>query len=610
MVITIPADFSSNLVSGQGDDPQRAVISIQRDDANGYVIGLLSASVQSKLESAIDRAAVGAYFDSVFANLATIKTDINTAATGASQLATGSAAAVTGATDLNNGIATAKDGSSQLVLGLADAKAGSTALVTGLSDAKAGSASLVTGLNTLDTGASELAPAAQDVASGVQQLASTAVPVLNAIGGAIPALGQAGANAEQAAGDAVDIATTQGQNITSAQNAVGALPDSPQKAAVLDALNLVATNNTLLVSATSATNQQVIAVNSAFESLNTAASGDIAGATSDITALAAGAAQVASGANTLSTGISEASSGANTLDSGIAQLSTGATELDTGIGNLQLGAQQLDDGLGVLQTGSTSLLDGVTQIDAGANQLATELTAGAERIPTLAPDEQENSSQVLSSPADVQVHIDNPATFYGRGLAPFFFAIAIWVLGISVFLVLRPISGRALAGRASSWRIAVAGWLPVFGLGALGSMLLLAVVWLGLGLDPVNIGGAIGVILLTAACFTAIAHLLRTWLGVVGSAITLVLLMVQLTSAGGLYPVETLPAPFRAIHTFIPMTYVIDALRITFTGGPTDHLWRDVAVLVGFLVVAVGLAILVVHRRRRFRLRDLHPVLA
>jgi putative membrane protein len=264
----------------------------------------------------------------------------------------------------------------------------------------------------------------------------------------------------------------------------------------------------------------------------------------------------------------------------------------------------------VLQTGSTKLVDGITQIDSGANQLATDLTAGAERIPTLAPDDQENASQVLSSPADVQVHIDNPATFYGRGLAPFFFAIAIWVLGISVFLVLRPISGRALAGRASSWRISVAGWLPVVGLGAIGSLILFGVVWLGLGLDPVNVGGAIGVILLTAACFTAIAHLLRTWLGVVGSAITLVMLMVQLTSAGGLYPVETLPAPFRAIHTFIPMTYVIDALRITFTGGPTDHLWRDVAVLAGFLIAAIGLTILVVHRRRRFRLRDLHPILA
>jgi putative membrane protein len=175
---------------------------------------------------------------------------------------------------------------------------------------------------------------------------------------------------------------------------------------------------------------------------------------------------------------------------------------------------------------------------------------------------------------------------------------------------MRPISGRALAGRASSWRISMAGWLPVVGIASLGALLLLGIVWGTLGLDPVNVGGAIGVVILAAACFTAIAQLLRTWLGAAGSAITLVLLMVQLTASGGLYPVETTPAPFRVIHDFLPMTYLVDALRVTFTGGTYAHLWRDVAVLAGFLIVALGLCILVVHRRRRFRMHDLHPVLA
>ena len=184
---------------------------------------------------------------------------------------------------------------------------------------------------------------------------------------------------------------------------------------------------------------------------------------------------------------------------------------------------------------------------------------------------------MLSSPADVQVTIDNPANFYGRGLAPFFFAIAIWVFGISVFLVMRPISGRALAGRARRR----GSPSPVGCRFRDGRARLADPARRRLARPRARSGehrGSIGVVLLAAACFTAIAHLLRTWLGVVGSALTLVLLMVQLTSAGGLYPVETLPAPFRAIHQLIPMTYLVDALRITFTGGPTDHLWRDVAV--------------------------------
>jgi putative membrane protein len=611
MVITVPPDFSANLVSGTGDDPQRAVLMLHRDDANGFVVGLLTASVQNQLEAAIDRAAIGAYFETVFANLETVKADVTKAADGATQIATGANAATKGATDLAAGITTAKQGSADLVTGLGDAKAGSTQLVTGLSDAKAGSASLVTGLGTLQTGSDNLVPAAEDVASGAQQLASTAVPVLNALGAAVPAIGQAAVNVQQATDNTATLVNdTMTADIADARTALNALPNTdPAYAGLNEALNQISATNTQLVASTTQASQQATAVNNAFDSLNNAASGDISSASSDITALATGAAQVSTGVQGLNTGISTASSGASTLDSGIGELSTGATTLDTGIGTLQLGAQKLDDGLATLETGSAALVTGITAVDTGATQLASDLTAGAARIPTLAPDQEANAEQVLSSPADVQVTIDNPATVYGRGLAPFFFSIAIWVFGISVFLVMRPISGRALAGRASSPRITIAGWLPVLAMAGLGSLIMFGVVWLGLGLNPVNVGGSIGVVLLAAACFTAIAHLLRTWLGVVGSAITLVLLMVQLTAAGGLYPMETLPAPFRAIHTFIPMTYLVDALRITFTGGPTDHLWRDVAVLFGFTIVAVGLCIYLVHRRRKFKVKDLHPVL-
>ena len=581
MIITIPPEFSANLVSGASDDPTRAVVTVTRDDANGYVAGLLTVSVQNALEAAINRAAVGAYFDSVFANLATIKTDITTAAGTATQLAAGADATVKGATDVSTGIATAKNGSAQLVSGLADAKTESSALVTGTSDAKAGSASLVTGLTTLETGSGQLVSAAGDVSSGSQQLSSTIGPASNSVNAAVQPLGQASANLPVISDNLTTIANTPGIDPTVAAQ---------------------------IALAASQTNTAAGQVSSGSDSVQSAAS-DLSSASSDVTALAVGAAQVSTGADSLNTGIGTASSGASTLDSGIGQLSTDTGTLDSGIGTLQLGAQQLDDGLGVLATGSTTLVDGVTQTDTGLNQLATDITAAADRIPTVAPDQQDSSEQVLSSPADVQVTVDNPATVYGRGLAPFFFAIAIWVFAITVFLVMRPISGRALAGRARSIRISLAGWLPVVGLAALGSLLLLGIVWLGLGLNPVNVGGSIGVVVLAAACFTAITHALRTWLGVVGSAIALVLLIVQLTCAGGLYPVETLPAPFRVIHAFIPMTYLVDALRVTFTGGPTDHLWRDVGVLAGFTIAAVLLCWLVVHRKRRFRLSDLHPAL-
>src|SRR6476469_1503777 len=194
LTITIPADFSANLVSGATDDPERAVVIMNRDDVNGYVIGLMTSTVQQRLEAAINRAAISAYFDSVFTNLDTLKQNVTDAANGATQLATGADSALAGATQLSGGITQLKDGSAQLVTGLNDAKAGSSQLVTGLGTAKDGSGKLVTGLTQLQQGSSTLVTGAQQVSDGNAELAGTVVPVLDKVNAAIPNLQQANAD--------------------------------------------------------------------------------------------------------------------------------------------------------------------------------------------------------------------------------------------------------------------------------------------------------------------------------------------------------------------------------------------------------------------------------
>ncbi len=613
MIITIPPDFSANLISGSGPDPERAVISLRRDDANGYLFDLMADSVQDELESAIDRAAIGAYLDSVFANLGTIKTEVTQAATDATALAAGSATTLTTASDLSTGISTSVQDSAEVTSGLALAKEQSTQLVTGITQAQTASASLVTAITPLESTASQVASDADSVASGNAQLASSLTPAIGAVTSAVPPLGQATVNTEAATSDMASLVSGQlNPDVAAMATAVAAVasgPLDPDKVSNLqEALATLQATSAQLTGQSATASQSASSASSAFNTLDSAAS-DLSGSGSDLTFLATTSAQVATGATDVSEGMSTASSNASNVDGTVASLAASATDLDTGIANLQITAQRLVDGLGTAETQSASVVTGVTDLDTGANLLAGDLTAIADRIPTLAPDEQANSEQVISSPANLEITVDNPATFYGRGLAPLFFGLAIWILAIAVFQVLRPITGRALAGRASSLRITIAGWLPVLGIAVLGSLLLLGVVWVGLGLDPVNVGGAFGVVLLAAACFTAIAYLLRTWLGGVGTAIMLILLMIQLTASGGLYPVQTTPAPFRAVHWFNPMTYLVDALRVVFTGGPTDHLWRDVGVLSGLTILAIGFSWLVVHRRRRFRVGDLHPVL-
>lgn len=608
MIVEIPPDFSANLVSGAGATPERANVNLRLNDANGYLTELLVASAQPRLEAAIDRAAIGVYLESVFANLDTIRDGVQAAANSAGQLATDSATALTSATDTSNAITTAKQNSSTVVGDLATAKSSSAALVASAGDAKASSASLVTGLGTVATNASTLSSAADSAASSASSLSASVGPSISAIDAAAPALGQSAVNVEAATQDTSDL-VTQSLNPTVSQlnAAVGTLAPSDQAklASAMQSLNTV--NSQLGQSSTQAA-AQAVAVNSSAATVTNAASG-LSGAGAELTSLATTTGTVSSGMSSLLDGVSTASSNASSVDSTVNGIAGQATDLDSQIGAAQLAAQSTDDNLTTAQTSSATLVTTLTGVNGAATALASALTDSVARIPTLAPGQQADTEQVLSSPADLTVLIDNPAVVYGRGMAPIGFGTAIWVFALAVFLVLRPIAAGALLARASSLRIAVAGWLPPLAIGVVGSLLIFGIAWLGLHLDPVNAGAAVGVIALGVACFTAITLLLRAWLGLAGTAIALVLLMVQFTASGGLYPMPTTPAPFQAIEKGLPMTYLVDALRITFTGGMYDRLWVDLGVLAGFTVVALALSVWVVHRKRTLRLADLQPML-
>ncbi len=598
LTITIPPDFSANLASGGTDDPQRAVINLRRDDANGYFVSILTASVQDKLETAIDSAAVGAYFDSVFTNLDTIRTEVQTAADSATDISTTSADSVAQATELNTGVLAAKDSSSQLLAGITTAQQSATALVTTLTAAQAGSATAATSLSDAQSASSTVSSNASEVAADAQNLSNTVGPELAAIGGAVPQISSAASDVSAATADQTDLIT-------------GELdPQIDQVLTLAPALGqqMLATRNAL-ATATNQANTGAVAINTAVAVIENNQSGDLSSVGAQLNQLSTAATAASTAADGLDTSLSNVSGQLSTIDSGFADGVATATDLNTQLTDLLATATALDTGLTTDVTTSDALLQSTTGVQTGTSDLALQLADGAERIPALTPDQRSNAEQVLSSPADVQTTVDNAAIYYGRGLAPFMFALAIWVFCLVVFSVMRPITLRALAGRASSARIALAGWLPIVGLATLGSLVLLAVAWFALGLDPVNAGGSIAVVVLAAACFTAVAHLLRTWLGLVGTAIALVLLILQVACCGGIYPVETMPAPLRAINPVIPMTYLVDALRITFTGGPIDHLWQDVAVLAGFTVVAVALCVFVVSRKRRFSMGMLHPAL-
>ncbi|MDG4864869.1 YhgE/Pip family protein, partial [Streptomyces sp. T-3] len=163
---------------------------------------------------------------------------------------------------------------------------------------------------------------------------------------------------------------------------------------------------------------------------------------------------------------------------------------------------------------------------------------------------------------------------------------------------------------ASAWRIALAGWLPVAALGALQTAALMSVLHWGLGLQMAHAAGTVTFLLLVTGCFAAIVQWLNARFGAAGRILVLAFLMLQLTSAGGTYPVQTSPGFFSAIHPFLPMSYVVEALRRLISGGGLGPVWQACAVLAAFTLGALALTAVSARQKQVWTLDRLHPELS
>lgn len=294
--------------------------------------------------------------------------------------------------------------------------------------------------------------------------------------------------------------------------------------------------------------------------------------------------------------------------SDIDRLDDGAAQVSAGAATLAAGTATAADGAAALEKGATQLGDGLSQLSDGAVQLRDGLTEGAGELPDFDADTRRDQADTLGAPVSIERSSLTEAQNYGAGLAPFFAALAGWIGIYALFLMVKPVSKRAVTALHSPVRITIAGWATPALLGGAQMLGLFGVLALALGFSFANPLGTLGILLLASATYAAIVLALNVWLGSVGQFLGLVLMVLQLVTAGGTFPWQTLPAPLGALHHVLPMGYVVDAMRQVMYGGSMDRVALDLAVLAAWLVGAGVVAALGVTRMTHFRtLKDLQP---
>lgn len=614
-ILEIPENFSERLVSTGGDDPEQAGLELRTDDAHNFIVGQLAGTVLSEIKSGLNETTTAEYVSQVYVGFNDIYSSMKKAADGATQLNDGAVELHDGTGTLAKGAHELDQGVGKLGKGIGDLDEGAGKLVTGSGEAKKGADTLAQGTGEAKQGAKKLAGGAGQVADGTSQLKDVADETTDKaedlrdkaddlIDGARPKLSKAEQDFDSARtsvnGDMADRIDELQKQYPDDPNVQKLAEDMGALGSDLDDAHKRA--STAADEARDLENPVKKAVDDVMDKIKEA--------DKKIGQLDSGAQQVATGAKDLHKGLGKLDQGAGKLAEGVGDLHDGTVTLKDGTEQAKEGVGQLKDGSAKLAKGSTDLDKGAGKLVDGSGELADGLGDGLEQIPTYSKSDRDNRSSVVAVPVDAEKVKDNAVNVYGEGLAAFFVSLALWIGGMITYMVINAIPYRALASSAKSTRIAWAGYVP----GLLFAVAQVAVLYtvLTLALD-FSAGAWVWTLLfsvLVAASFHAVHQLCVALLGGVGRLVALVLLMVQIASAGGTYPVQTAPGIFQAISPFMPMTHAVTGLRTLIAGGDMYIAAQSASVLLLMTVICLLGTVWACSKKRMVTMTQLHPSLS
>lgn len=547
---------------------------------------------------------------------------------GATQAATGAATLAASQDAYVKGVQRAGDGAAQLAAGAAKL----TTLLDGLaklSDPASGAPALASGASQLADGVDTLAAKSAQLASGATQTSAGASQLdasLKQLSGALSGPLGAALTSDDAAMRAAALAQLQGALAKASGGATQVAGGAAQVAG--GASTLAGTSGAQALQSGAqhlkAGTQSLVAGAS---ELTTKASDQatglpalIAGATQlndgfhnadPQQGLIAGAKAIDAGAHQLSDGSAQVAAGTSTLSSKVPTLLAGMQKLNAGASQLATGSGKLAGGTSELSSKVPELSDGLTKAHDGAQELAAQLKDGQNKVLNDSDAVRTARAEAVQSPVKLNESWIDKATSWGEGFAPFFISLALWVGAVITWLLLRPLQTRPLMTSVSGFRTAWGSLNSALVLAIGQVLIMLGVMRWGLGLEMAHPIATILFTLLTAFAFMALQQLFQVAFGTApGKVIAIVLLMIQLASAGGTYPIEVEPGFLRAINPYMPMTYVVQGLRETITGGIEQRFWVAVIVLAAIFVFSLVASSFMAARKRMWSMSRLHPALS
>ncbi|HFD8093875.1 TPA: YhgE/Pip family protein [Streptococcus pyogenes] len=655
MVITLPEDLSQRAATLLNPEPQKLTIRYQTSKGHGMVAAKMGETAMAKLKESVSQNITKTYTSAVFSSMTDLQSGLKEASAGSQTLASGAKTAQAGSQTLSTNLAALTGASQQFQQGTGRLTSGLTTYTDGVNQVKNGLGTLSTDIPNYLNGVSRLSQGASQLNQGLSQLTQATtlsdekakgiqslivgLPVLNQgiqqlntelstlqppnlnadeLGNSLGAIAQAAKQviAEETAAQNEELSALQAtsvyQSLTTEQQGelAAALSQSDKSQTVSAAQTILSSVQTLSTSLQSLSQEdqskQLEQLKEAVAQIANQSNQALPGVSSALTELSTGLAkvngslnqQVLPGSNQLTTGLAQLNRYNTAIGSGVIKLSEGANALSSKSGELLDGSHQLSEGATKLADGSSQLSQGGHQLTSGLTELSTGLStlngslAKASQQLSLVSVTDKNAKAV-AKPLVLNEKDKDGVKTNGIGMAPYMIAVSLMVVALSTNVIFaNSLSGRPVKDK---WDWAKQKFVINGFISTMGSIVLYLAIQL-LGFEARYGMETLGFIMLSGWTFMALVTALVGWDDRYGSFASLVMLLLQVGSSGGSYPIELSGAFFQKLHPFLPMTYVVSGLRQTIS--LSGHIGVEVKVLTGFLLAFMVLSLLIYRPKK------------
>lgn len=554
IAIEIPEDFSERATKVLDPNPAPAAFRFIPNESSNFLASQIGKSAVERMKSELSAQLTKTYTQTVFENITKLADGLVQAADGAQKLSDGTKNVEEGATLIDENLVKLADGTQPLKTGVRQLADGSAKLNTGVLKLQQGADQLAAGMSGLRDGQSRLEQGGKQAEEGLGKLT-------DGLSGSVTGLEQLKQGSANVAGGLQQYAAAHPE-----------LAKDPQF------MKLVEGSKQVSGGTDSVLNGQKQLQEGARR-------------------LTEGQKQANSGQAVFGEKLAQAQQGAQGLSAGGKQLVPGSLQLKNGLSQLAGGVDRLSDSTAQLNEGAKKLADGAVTVANGTGELSGKLHDAS--VQTSGIKGSDKLYQAFAQPVTFEEEKVAAVPNYGTGFAPYFLSLGLMV-GALLLSIVFPIMEPAVAPRSAfSWFF---GKTMIMGLvGLLQAVIMDAVMLWGLGIEVRSVPLFFVMSVFTSWTFMAMIQFLVTLFGDPGRFIAIVLLIAQLTSCAGTFPVELIPDPLKNVSAWMPMTYSVQAFKAVISSGDFGYMWRNAGILLGYIAAmgVITLVYFIVHFRKR-----------